>query len=303
MGRLVSMSRTLETPELAERARMQARDAAGHAGVEVRLLSSPEEFQAASEIFLTVWGTGPANAQMPADVMRALTHSGSYVAGAMRADSMVGAVVGFLGRDDRGSHLHSHILGVTPGQQTRGVGYALKEHQRGWALDQGLKRVMWTFDPLVRRNAYFNLHKLGAAAAAYFENFYGSMSDGVNAGDESDRLFIEWTLDSSRVVDAANGRRVESDVDALIDRGASVALSGNESGRPSLGRASGSTVLCATPDDVVSLRRAEAKIALEWRHALRDTLGAAMSDGFAVSGFTRSGWYVLERDGRGGADA
>lgn len=303
MGRLVPMRRTLESPELAEHAAGDAAEAAEGAGVYIRLLRSPEEFKTASEIFASLWGTHASNSQLSPDVMRAVTHSGSYVAGAMSGGAMVGAIVGFLGRDDRGLHLHSHILGVSPSQQAHGVGYALKQHQRSWAISQELKRVTWTFDPLVRRNAYFNLQKLGAGAVDYFENFYGSMTDGVNAGDESDRLLIEWDLDSERVWEAAHGRLPEADIEELVSGGASVALSCDEAGRPRAGSLSGSTALCATPDDIVSLRRSDCGSALDWRHALRDTLGTAMSDGYSVTGFTRSGWYVVVKDGRDGASA
>ncbi|HYZ93785.1 MAG TPA: GNAT family N-acetyltransferase [Actinomycetota bacterium] len=288
------MSRTIELNELAEHASSQARDAAVRAGVEVRVLDEIDEFRRASEIFESIWGTGPANAQMPAELIRALTHAGSYAAGAWLDGSMAGAVVGVLGRDRLGDHLHSHILGVDRAVRTRGVGYALKQHQRAWALEHGLRRVMWTFDPLVRRNAHFNLHKLGAEAASYEDNFYGSMTDGVNAGDESDRLFVSWRLDADRTVEAASGRLSELNADALLGGGAVVGLEADGSRAASH---DAPLVLCATPENIVSVRREDPNLALRWRHALRDTLGDAMRSGYVVRGFTRSGWYVLSRDG------
>jgi len=33
--------------------------------------------------------------------------------------------------------------------------------------------IAWTYDPLIRRNAYFNLVKLGARPVEYLRNFYG----------------------------------------------------------------------------------------------------------------------------------
>ena len=74
-----------------------------------------------------------------------------------------------------------------------------------WALARGLAQVSWTFDPLVRRNAYFNLAKLGARPRAYLVNFYGPMSDGINAGDDTDRLEAQWRLDDPRVFRASAG--------------------------------------------------------------------------------------------------
>ncbi|MHA6793060.1 hypothetical protein ACVGVM_05970 [Pseudonocardia bannensis] len=48
---------------------------------------------------------------------------------------------------------------------------------------------------LVRRYARFNLTKLAATAQAYLPNLYGAIDDGINAGDESDRLLVSWQLD------------------------------------------------------------------------------------------------------------
>src|SRR6185312_17408828 len=108
-----------------------------------------------------------------------------------------------------------HIAGVTRAGAGRHIGYALKLHQRAWALDRGLDTVTWTFDPLVRRNAYFNTVKLAARPVEYLVNFYGEMTDEINVGQGSDRLLVEWPLLASAVVRAAAGHSAESALDAL----------------------------------------------------------------------------------------
>jgi predicted GNAT superfamily acetyltransferase len=159
-----------------------------------------------------------------------------------------------------------------------------------WCLERGIRKVTWTFDPLVRRNAHFNLQKLGAHAAEYHVRFYGAMMDGINAGDETDRLLVVWNLDDERALEAASGR-----LDEPAGRG-TVALSA-DGDEPHPGAVSGDVVLCATPEDILRVRDADPKRALRWRVALRDTLGAALHDGYGVAGFTRTGWYVLGRNG------
>ena len=54
--------------------------------------------------------------------------------------------------------------------------------------------MTWTFDPLVARNAYFNIEKLGARPTHYMIDYYGQMSDGINAGQASDRVLLTWDL-------------------------------------------------------------------------------------------------------------
>ena len=298
MGRLVSMARTLQTPQLAEQAVTDARGAADRAGVEVRNLDSISDLAAATRLWAEVWGPG-TDAQIPRDLLRAMTHAGNYASGAFHEGRLVGALAGFLGTDEGGVYLHSHILGVFADHRGGNVGFALKQHQRAWTLGNGMHRITWTFDPLVRRNAHFNLHKLGAEATAYHESFYGSMTDAVNEGDESDRLVITWHLGASAVIEAAASRLPELDADGLVSSGAGINLMSDEGGEPVVVEVDDDLIMCSTPDDVLALRRDRPQRALRWRHALRDTLGAAMHDGFVVRGFTRTGWYVLSKDGRG----
>ena len=91
--------------------------------------------------------------------------------------------------------LHSHITGILPGVRRTGLGRAMKLHQRAWAAEHGLAWVTWTFDPLVRRNAWFNIGVLGAEVHEYLVDFYGPIDDAINAGDESDRLLVAWAVD------------------------------------------------------------------------------------------------------------
>ncbi len=282
------MRQTLE-PTLIERAEADARDAAARAGVEIVPLDDIEALTAASALIADVWKTGDES-QLPAELMRALTHAGNYAAGAYANGGLVGVIVGFLGRDDDGIFLHSHILGVSKRHRGAYVGFALKQDQRAWSLARGIRKVTWTFDPLVRRNAHFNLQKLGASAAEYHERFYGAMMDGINAGDESDRLLIVWQLDAARAVEAASSRLAEPPGEGNV----ALAADGDE---PQRGEITGDVVLCQTPDDIIALRNTDPAGALRWRVALRETLGAALHDGYGVAGFTRAGWYVLSRDG------
>jgi predicted GNAT superfamily acetyltransferase len=230
------------------------------------------------------------------DLLRALAHSGNYVAGARVSGRLVGGLVGWLGaRAANELHMHSHILGVVADSQVAGVGFELKQDQRRWCLKRGVKTVEWTTDPLVRRNAYFNLTKLGARASEYLVNFYGAMTDGLNAGEESDRLLISWQLDSSRAKAAGEGRAPEPEVAGLLRDGAGAILSVGAAGEPVTGKASSARVLiCQVPEDIVAMRHADPTIARAWRLALRRALNDAFKAGYAVTGATRTGWYVLE---------
>jgi predicted GNAT superfamily acetyltransferase len=260
-------------------------------------LTELEDLRELERLFGRVWGR-PAEPPISSDTLRALAHSGNYVAGAFIDGRLTGGLVGWLGRGVPPGllHMHSHILGVVSSSEARGLGFQLKQHQRGWCLERGITTIEWTTDPLVRRNAYFNLTKLGARASRYLVNFYGAMTDGINAGEESDRLLITWLLDSPEAESAAAGRPAEADVENLLQNGAAVVLSVGPAGEPvSESSLSARTLLCQVPDDVVAVRRAEPALARSWRLALRSVLVDAFAAGYAVSAATRSGWYVLLR--------
>ena len=96
-------------------------------------------------------------------------------------------------------YLHSHMLAVRPSHRNRGLGAQLKWEQRREALSRGIRHMEWTFDPLEIKNAFLNIHRLGAISREYRVNFYGVSSSRLQGGLPTDRLLAEWELDTPRV--------------------------------------------------------------------------------------------------------
>ena len=261
---------------------------------DIRELTELDELREAAQLFAVVWGRA-GEPPISSDILRALQHSGNYVAAGFAQGRMIGGLVGWLGGAPPDELLmHSHILGVLPGSEAQGLGFELKQHQRRWCLSRGVRVMEWTTDPLIRRNAYFNLAKLGAEAPEYLVDFYGEMRDAFNAGDESDRLLIRWRLDSERAESAAAGEPQELDVEKLRGWAAATILAAGPDGGP-VAETSGSRVLlCEVPADIVAMRSKNPDMARAWRVALRRALSGPMAHGYRVLGATRSGWYVLE---------
>jgi predicted GNAT superfamily acetyltransferase len=229
----------------------------------IRSLDTADEMHDAVTLFSQVWGA--ATPLVGVELLQAIAHSGGYVVGAFDGDTLVGASFGFLGRHDGAEALHSHVTGILPGVQLAGVGRQIKSHQRAWAAERHIPWITWTFDPLVRRNAWFNIEVLEAHVARYLRNFYGTLDDAINGGDETDRLLVAWPTDPT----------VE---------------------RPS-GPADAETIRISTPDDIVRLRRTDPGAAHDWRLRLRAELGGELDAGGVVTGFTRDGEYVVARAG------
>jgi predicted GNAT superfamily acetyltransferase len=269
-----------------------ASTAARAAGVSVRELTDLAELHAVVDLFATIWGRS-ANPPVTIELLRAFTKAGNYVTGAFEADRLVGACVGFFHAPD-GDALHSHIAGVSASGS--GVGFALKLHQRAWALTRGVSEVAWTFDPLVARNAYFNLVKLAAQPAEYLTNFYGPMIDAINGDQDSDRLLVRWRLRDPAVARASTGDAAGAVAADEVAAGAVLALSVAEDGSPVPGRLDGATSLVAVPRDIADLRTTDPEMARRWRVAVRDALTGLVGAGGRIDGFDRAGFYVVRRE-------
>jgi predicted GNAT superfamily acetyltransferase len=272
----------------------QAQTVAERARVQVRELHLVTELQAAAALYQQVWQTDLRTAPVSPDLMRALSHAGGYVAGAFEGARLVAAGLAFH-TDGVEAGLHSHIAAVLPDMQGRDVGRALKLHQRAWALERAISTISWTYDPVLRRNAWFNLTKLGAHAVGYLVDFYGAMDDAQNAGDESDRVVALWSLQAEHVHKAADSIAIDVDEDALIEQGAAVALR-DHGGEPELsGVPMGARqVLAQIPEGVQALRQSDPARARRWREATRSVLEPLLAGPYVATGFTRSGCYVLE---------
>ncbi|TQS46832.1 GNAT family N-acetyltransferase [Cryptosporangium phraense] len=253
----------------------EAEAAADKAGVVVRELTEMADLTGAVNLLADIWGRRESP-PVTAELLRAFSKAGNYVTGAYDADRLVGACVAFF-HEPAGSALHSHIAGVSADCTGRGIGFALKLHQRAWALDRDVAVIAWTFDPLVARNAYFNLGKLGARPVEYLPNFYGPMTDAFNGHEDSDRLLVHWALrDDSRLPDAP---------------GAPVVLEIGADGGPVAVPADGAVGLVAVPPDIGVIRATDPALARRWRLAVRDALTSVQIDGFDSGGH-----YVVRRE-------
>jgi predicted GNAT superfamily acetyltransferase len=275
-----------------------AQAAAARAGVDVVEVVDLPTLRQVSELLCAIWQRDPGSPQMTTDLLRALAMTGNYVAGAIREGELVGAAVGFYAEPTRAT-LHSHICGVSRARQASGIGYALKLHQRAWAIAREMSTITWTFDPLVRRNAYLNINKFRVRPREYLPNFYGEMSDSINHGDDSDRLLVEWDLRDTSVAHFL-ARGFESGDKDVEDAPLPRALFSDRSGRPIRSNCEDAQLLIGVPEDIEQLRLTDPALAREWRSALRAELGREMGAAAQVISFRKLDGYVVRRSAAAG---
>lgn len=169
--------------------------------IRVRKCEKLEEFQCCLELQRKIWGEADLEVE-PVTAFVVAAHTGGQVLGAFDDGRMIGYTLAVVGLRGGVPYLHSHMTGVLGEYRDRGVGRMLKLFQRDEALSRGIRLVQWTFDPLELRNAHFNLNRLGAICREYLPNLYGVTTSPLHRGLATDRLLVEWRLDSARAVAA-----------------------------------------------------------------------------------------------------
>ncbi len=254
--------------------------------MDYRVLDTIRDFEDAFALEVTVWGLDPRDA-VPVNMLRALQHAGGAEIGAYDGERLVGFTLGFPAKSADRWILWSHMTGVQRDYQGKNIGFELKRRQREWALANGFDEIHWTFDPLQRGNANFNIHRLGATAETYLVDFYGKMTDEINqANIPTDRVEGVWWLRDPRVVALMNtipSNQVPSNQPFLLrDRGLPEAIPFD---------APLPEYLVQIPNSLSHLPTSDAL--LKWRVALRKTLAQAFAQGYVAVDFTKANAYLL----------
>ncbi len=196
----------------------------------------------------------------------------------------------------------SHMAGVLPAWQGRGIGVQLKLAQRDAILAQGMTGwVTWTYDPLFRTNAVLNIRRLGAICNTYQRDWYGVMRDGLNAGTPSDRCQVDWWLASARVEGRVAGGEGRREPDDDLPAGLYILpteASGARFRAPVEGDLplDGRPIAAPIPDDIAAIRRTDAGLGLAWRLAMRQQLEQAFAAGYVMTDclhIAGAGWCYL----------
>ena len=240
--------------------------------IEVRPLSTPEEFAEAVRLQKEIWGFEDVDL-LPLRLFVVATKVGGLSWGAFDGARMVGFCIAIPGLKPGGRvYWHSHMMGVVPGHRNSGVGRALKLRQREDAVARAIDLIEWTFDPLEIKNAFLNIERLGAVVRRYVLNQYGTSTSHLHGGLPTDRCVAEWWISTERVKALVSGEALERPhVEARIE----------------------------VPFDIDSIRKRDLARAREIQRRVSDQFVSHFNNGLMVVGVERTeraGVYLLARD-------
>jgi predicted GNAT superfamily acetyltransferase len=255
-------------------------------GVTIRRVATLAEYEECVAIERETWGNQFTEA-VPSTILRIAQEVGGVTAAAFDADEkMLGFVFGITGvRDGELAHW-SDMLAVRVGARDLGLGRKLKAYQRDLLLEIGVRTMYWTYDPLVSRNAYLNLERLGARVVDYRTNFYGEDTGSVmHAALGTDRFIVAWRLDERAKPGIVRDNWTDTPV---IDRRLPATLPDSD------------RVRIAIPQDIFAELEADPSAARAWRETTRAAITTYLARGYRVAGFLRASddernAYALQR--------
>lgn len=260
----------------------------------IRRVDSLDDYRACEALQAQIWGQGDIAGIPLLDLLTAQENGGMVLGAFDQTGTLLGFVYSMLGLSDSRQLKHcSVLLAVAPEWQGRGLGYRLKIAQRAAALAQDIDLITWTFDPLLSRNAHLNIAKLRATASSYLIDVYGA-GTGLNAGLDTDRLFVEWCLSSPPGRGAVTGLKRPAPVNAVTTHHqrlpccASIDLSRRDP-----------VLAVQVPADIGRLKAIDLGLAIDWRRQTRRLFVHYFGLGYRVLDFRRPErslpQYVLSR--------
>ncbi len=261
----------------------------------IHVLETNEDMAAVEQLQREVW-PGSETDVVPAHLLIAAVHNGGLVLGAFDGEKLIGFVFGFPGLEftadgPRPKHC-SHMAGVLPDYRDSGVGFALKRAQWQMVRHQDLDHITWTYDPLLSRNAYFNIARLGAVCSTYRRTEYGEMRDALNAGLPSDRFEVDWWLHTHRVNRRLGKRpRPTLKLSHLTRVGVHplYTLSAEDRAWPRppehVPALESQLIAAEIPPDFMALKEGDFALARDWRFFTREFFETAFAKGYIVTDF------------------
>lgn len=263
--------------------RLPAPPAAAPPEVTIRRVATEAEYQACVDMQHEIWGADYTGT-VPTVILSIAQRVGGVVAGAFDGHGrLIGFVFGLTGVIDGKLAHWSDILAVLPEARDQGIGRRLKHYQRSLLRAIGVDTMYWTYDPLVARNAFLNLMRLGARPAEYVVDFYGDSTGSTLHGElGTDRLIVAWSLAEEPSVPPTADASITADVAA----GPPIANPADAHGAPQrIDLPSGPVVRIEIPFDIHDVMEHAPGVALAWRATTRRAFTWYLGRGYRIVGF------------------
>ncbi len=283
---------------------------------QLNILETPEQMTWIENLQRKIW-SGDDTEIVPGHLLLTAVHNGGFVIGAFKNEkdrlglgwdntshnlekNLVGFVFSFPGFKKSQEKIKlkhcSHLLAVLPHYENYGIGFALKRAQWQMVRHQNIDWITWTYDPLLSRNAYLNIHRLGSVCNLYLPDHYGVLHDELNKGQSSDRFQVDWWLNSARV-ERRLGKKPRKKLDLAHFLAADVKILNPTQLNPvglsqppstlstPLYQVVDQVLLVEIPSNFYQIKTADPTLGKAWRDHTREIFSTLFANGYMVTDF------------------
>lgn len=272
--------------------------------IATRELASLDDFAACERLQLALVG-GWERLVVPPHALVTIGESGGILLGAYDADSdeLHGMLIDLVGIDNGRGIGSTLFFGVRSEVRNRGIGQSLRRAERRYARRAGIPLIRFPVDPLRGVEAHLSFNKLGGIGVAYVRNLYGPLPDPADGGLATDRIVVEWWIDSPRVNAVIDNGLLPPHYRLGLDRMEVVtktrAVGDGVRQLLEFNSSPGSDViLVEVPVDFDRLLVSFPKLARDWRVRTREVFEAFFAKGYLLTGFVHEAsrsFHLLER--------
>jgi predicted GNAT superfamily acetyltransferase len=262
--------------------------------IKIRPINTLTDLRRCHEIQRATWGFTDLMV-FPYTQLISAAHNGGTLLGAYDGPNLVGFVYGYLGMSGAKLYLFSQRMGVLQAYQSKGIGMRLKLAQRDEMLRKGIDLIVWTYDPLLGKNASLNIEKLGGIVRHYARDIYGAVSNPLQVGLSTDRFLLEWELMSDRVRQRTRSKEPRPLATDWLTKKDDYHFANYVTWENNLPRPIASdlemdekVLLVQIPHDLNLIKKTDLGLARGWRESTRDIFETYFRRGYVTTGFARS---------------
>ncbi len=273
-------------------------------------LQDPHAFSTCEAIQQDISGIVLISSSIMVDIERC----GGLIIGAReneaKGSTLSGALIDLVGESQGCRSWFTIFHGVRKELQNQGIGHHLRLRERMEGKRQGIALVTWAIDPLESRPPHLAFNKLAAIAVSYKRNLYGEASSPdhgpATRSLASDRLIVEWWLDSPRVNGVVNRRKLPHHFHLGLDKmevitKTRLVKNGIRRLASYEGTPKGKVILVEIPADLDQLYDEDHDLTRDWRLKTRDLFEQLLTNGYTMTGFVHEAgrsFHLLERADR-----
>lgn len=261
--------------------------------VQIRRIRTSDEIEQCINLQGEIWGLDHLGRISPITLQALVADHPKlgFVFGAFINEKMIAILIVLASLEPK--TVYAHMLGILEQYRDIHIGSLMLKHLFGILRNIGIRRILWTYEPLEGRNANNYLNKSGARIIHYFSNYY-HVTDVMSAGMPIDRFLTETMIDDDFHKNGYRKRNPELSINQAVNE-IPIAFKDNFP--------EAEKILVKIPEDFQKLKKENMERAIHFRYETREIFSEYINNRGYYSEYLYSGtidgkrhnYYLLQK--------